>query len=148
MSCNRAFIRDPARRSGGWCGQCPKCRSVFLSLAPFMDPGRLAAIFGRDLLADPAQVPGFLELVEPGAKPFECVGEIDEARTAVALLAADPRWRSHPLVTALAAGSPPPTTTDAFERSTAHAVPPGVLERLAAVIDPAAERAARTLAGR
>src|SRR5690606_16672904 len=50
MSCNRAFVRDPARRSAGWCGDCPKCRSVYLSLAPFMAPGDLATIFGRDLL--------------------------------------------------------------------------------------------------
>jgi hypothetical protein len=147
MSCNRAFIRDPAKRSNGWCGECPKCRSVFLSLAPFMDPAQLAEIFGRDLLADAAQSPGFLDLVDPDAKPFECVGEIDEARIAVALLAGDDRWRAHAVVRTLAAASPPATTMDAFDRSADHAVPPPVLARLVAAIEPAAERAARTLAG-
>ncbi|MEY2966421.1 MAG: hypothetical protein RLY50_471, partial [Actinomycetota bacterium] len=39
VSCNRAGVRDPARRSERWCGECPKCRSVFLSLAPHMRPG-------------------------------------------------------------------------------------------------------------
>lgn len=145
MSCNRAFIRDPSKRSNGWCGQCPKCRSVFLSLAPFMDPAELAEIFGRDLLAEPAQIPGFLELVDPDAKPFECVGEIDEARIAVALLAADARWRFHAVVGALAAGSPPAITIDAFERSAEHAVPPAVLAPLVEAIEPAAEHAARAL---
>jgi hypothetical protein len=147
MSCNRAFIRDPAKRSNGWCGECPKCRSVFLSLAPFMDPAQLAEIFGRDLLADAAQSPGFLDLVDPDAKPFECVGEIDEARIALALLAGDDRWRAHAVVRTLAAASPPATTMDAFDRSADHAVPPPVLARLVAAIEPAAERAARTLAG-
>jgi hypothetical protein len=146
MSCNRAFVRDPARRSPGWCGDCPKCRSVYLSLAPSMDPAELVAIFGRDLLADPAQIAGFLELVDPDAKPFECVGEIDEARVAVVLLAADDRWRMHPVVAALAAAAPPATTTDAFVRSDEHSVPPEVLAVLAAAVDPPAERAARTVA--
>ena len=68
MSCNRAFIRDPSARSDGWCGNCAKCRSVFLSLAPFMSPDALSGVFGRDLLADDAQLPGFLELVDPAAK--------------------------------------------------------------------------------
>lgn len=52
MSCNRAFLRDPARRSDGWCGRCDKCRSVFLSLAPFSGPAALEAVFGRNLLDD------------------------------------------------------------------------------------------------
>jgi hypothetical protein len=148
MSCNRAFVRDPARRSPGWCGECPKCRSVYLSLAPFLDPAELVAIFGRDLLADPAQIPGFLALVDTDAKPFECVGEIDEARVAVALLAADDRWRDRRVVAALATAAPPATTTDAFVRSGDHAVPPEVLAVLAAAIDPPAELAARRLAAR
>lgn len=149
MSCNRAFVRDPARRSGGWCGDCPKCRSVFLSLAPFLAPDRLRSIFGRDLLADETQVEGFLALVDPEAKPFECVGEIDEARLAAVLLAADERWRDHAVVQALAAaGAPPTSATDAFARHGDHAVPPDLLDVLAAAIDPPAEaaraRAART----
>jgi len=147
MSCNRAFVRDPSRRSAGWCGDCPKCRSVYLSLAPFMDPAELVSIFGRDLLADAAQTAGFLDLVHPDAKPFECVGEIDEARVAAALLAADDRWRAHPVVGALAAAAPPPTSaTDAFVRSAGHAVPPDVLDVLAAAVDPPAEIAAQRLA--
>jgi hypothetical protein len=146
MSCNRAFVRDPAKRSDGWCGNCPKCRSVYLSLAPFMSPIALTGIFGRDLLADESQRDGFLALVDPGAKPFECVGEIDEARTAVALLATDDAWRDHAVVRALAATSPAPITADGFERSDEHAVPDVLLEHLARIIDASPEVRARTAA--
>lgn len=102
MSCNRAMVRDPAHRSDGWCNDCPKCRSVFLSLAPFLDPAAMTAIFGTDLLADRTQCHRFVELVRPDAKPFECVAEIDEARQAAAELAVSPAWSSHPGVIALA----------------------------------------------
>ena len=66
------FRRDPARRGTGWCGDCPKCRFVFLALAPWMEPERLVRIFGRNLLDEPAQEEGFGELVGLGAhKPLE-----------------------------------------------------------------------------
>jgi hypothetical protein len=84
-SCNSVFRRDPARRGSGWCGDCPKCRFVFLVLAPWMESERIERIFGRDLLADPAQEQGFAELVEPD-KPFECVGTRAESRAALELL--------------------------------------------------------------
>ncbi|MEO7197081.1 MAG: endonuclease domain-containing protein, partial [Solirubrobacterales bacterium] len=74
-SCNRVFRRDPARRGAGWCTDCPKCRFVFLILAPFLEPGKLSSIFGRDMLADLDQLDGFRALMGLGAnKPFECVG--------------------------------------------------------------------------
>jgi UDP-N-acetyl-alpha-D-muramoyl-L-alanyl-L-glutamate epimerase len=87
-SCNSAFVRDPARRGTGWCGDCPKCRFVFMVLAPWMEPERLVRIFGRNLLDDPAQADGFAELTgEMGDKPFECVGERAESAAAMRLLA-------------------------------------------------------------
>jgi hypothetical protein len=87
-SCNQAFkLHDPTVR---WCGDCPKCRFVFLAMAPFMPRERLVRIFGRDLFADPAQVPGFLELLGIDAhKPFECVGEVEESLVALSMLAGD-----------------------------------------------------------
>ncbi len=100
-SCNRNFHLD-GPRTDRWCGVCPKCRFVFLALAPFLPPARMRAIFGRDLLADPDAVAGFAELLElDGHRPFECVGEADEARAAARALAADPQWRAHPVVEAL-----------------------------------------------
>jgi UDP-N-acetyl-alpha-D-muramoyl-L-alanyl-L-glutamate epimerase len=84
-SCNKAFkLHDPTVR---WCGDCPKCRFVFLAMAPAMERDRLTHIFGHDLFADTAQVPGFLELLGIDAhKPFECVGEVEESLVALAML--------------------------------------------------------------
>ncbi len=102
-SCNRNFHLDGAR-TRRWCGACPKCRFVFLGLAPFMDPESMRGIFGMDLLDDPARTPGFAELLAlDGPRPFECVGEADEARAAVNELARQERWRDHAVVRALSA---------------------------------------------
>lgn len=97
-SCNRNFhLEGP--RTARWCGECPKCRFVFLALAPFMDVQCLKAIFGRDLLAEPGQADAFAELLElAGPRPFECVGEAGEARAALGALAVDARWREHAVV--------------------------------------------------
>ncbi|WP_258378254.1 hypothetical protein, partial [Micromonospora endophytica] len=77
-SCNAAFkLRDASER---WCRDCPKCRFVFLALAPFMSRERITHIFGGDLLADATQIPGYRELLGvDGHKPFECVGEVEES---------------------------------------------------------------------
>ncbi|UMG92078.1 hypothetical protein [Nocardioides sp. TF02-7] len=99
-SCNRAFHLDESRRRL-WCGECPKCRFVFLCLAPFLTRDALLAVFaGRDLLADPAQREGFLALLNVGGrlKPFECVGEPAECRVAATLLSRHPDWQAHPFL--------------------------------------------------
>lgn len=102
-SCNRNFHLD-GPRTRRWCGQCPKCHFVFLALAPFMAPAGMAVMFGRDLLAEPDQIEGFAALLAlDGNKPFECVGEADEARAALAALAVDVRWSGHAVVVALQA---------------------------------------------
>lgn len=100
-SCNKAFkLHDPTAR---WCGDCPKCRFVFLAMAPAMDRARLTRIFGHDLFADEAQVPGFLELLGIDAhKPFECVGEVEESLVALSMLGDDA-----PVLVALRAAVPP-----------------------------------------
>ena len=98
-SCNRNFHilgEKPAQR---WCGLCPKCHFVFLALAPFMPKTRLVRIFGRNLLDEDAQAPGFDALLEyRDHKPFECVGEGRESRAAMAALAARADWREDALV--------------------------------------------------
>ncbi len=99
LSCNRAFARSGADR---WCGECPKCRFVYLALATAMGPDRLVPIFGRDLLREPDQVAGFRDLFEEGRKPFECVGTRDESLTAFAELGRDPAWADATVVRALA----------------------------------------------
>ncbi|MDX8151912.1 hypothetical protein SK069_09940 [Patulibacter brassicae] len=90
-SCNAVFRLDPARRRSNWCGDCPKCRFVFLALAPWLDPPALRAIFGADLLdgeGGPAQDDGFADLAGLRQhKPFECVGEEAESLAAMRLIA-------------------------------------------------------------
>ncbi|WP_432988066.1 hypothetical protein [Dactylosporangium sp. CA-233914] len=104
-SCNAAFkLRDASER---WCGHCPKCRFVFLALAPFTGRERLVHIFGSDVFTDMTQLPGYRELMGLTAhKPFECVGEIEESLVALRLLTEHPDWRDSPIVTALAAEVP------------------------------------------
>ncbi|CAB4910802.1 unannotated protein [freshwater metagenome] len=87
-SCNAVFRIDPARRGTRWCADCPKCRFVYLALAPTLDPSQLEAIFGTDMLADEAQQDGFADLAGLREhKPFECVGEEAESLLAMRLIA-------------------------------------------------------------
>jgi hypothetical protein len=132
-SCNRVFRLDPARRAENWCGECPKCRFVFLALAPWMSPAALQEIFGANLLDEPAQHDGFYALLGEGAsKPFECVGEVAESIAAFRLLAQAPRWRDAAVVRRVgdevlahldpAVGRP----EDVLALSGEHCIPPGL----------------------
>jgi len=105
QSCNRGFHIDPARRLDHWCGQCDKCCFVDLILAPFVDADALAKVFGgHEPLDDPGLLPRFESLVDTSgaAKPWECVGDVDESRAAVALAAARPDRAVTPVLRALA----------------------------------------------
>lgn len=98
-SCNRNFHILGERPAQRWCGVCPKCHFVFLALAPFMPKPRLMTIFGRNLLDEPEQAPGYDALLEfRDHKPFECVGEGRESRAAMDVLADSPAWREDALV--------------------------------------------------
>jgi hypothetical protein len=101
-SCNAAFRLEEGRRVDRWCGHCPKCRFVFLALAPFLRREELVSILGADLLADPAQLAGYRELLGlTGFKPFECVGEIEESQVALDLAATRGQWAGSGLVETL-----------------------------------------------
>jgi hypothetical protein len=92
-SCNHAFRQDSARRLDHWCATCDKCCFIDLVLAPFMDRSELAAVFaGREPLQDPGNEDRFRTLLDlgHGARPFECVGDVDECRAAVVLAAERP----------------------------------------------------------
>jgi hypothetical protein len=91
-SCNRAFHIDKSRRLDHWCGECDKCCFIDLILAPFMSREQLKAVFDADggtgePLGKPELKPKFETLLGSGTKPFECVGEVNECRAAVALAA-------------------------------------------------------------
>jgi len=136
-SCNRNFHLLGERPAARWCGVCPKCHFVFLALAPFMPKPRLTAIFGRNLLDDPAQTAGYDALLEfEDHKPFECVGEGRESRAAMAALAQRPEWREDALVERFAREIAP--QLDATELRIEpllalegeHRIPPALWERL------------------
>jgi hypothetical protein len=112
-SCNRNFRIRGERPADRWCGQCPKCHFVFLSLAPFVAKPRLLAIFGRNLLDDRALAPGFDALLEfREHRPFECVGEGRESRAAMQALTQRPEWREDALVARFAEEIAPQLSRD------------------------------------
>lgn len=92
-SCNRAF-RLKAEDRQKWCLDCPKCRFVFLSLAPFLSCDYLVIIFGENLLDLEKHWEGYQELLGlKNFKPFECVGEVGECRAALASLTSMDDWK-------------------------------------------------------
>ncbi|GAA4861868.1 UDP-N-acetyl-alpha-D-muramoyl-L-alanyl-L-glutamate epimerase [Luteimonas vadosa] len=136
-SCNRNFHILGQRPVNRWCGVCPKCHFVFLALAPFLPKPRLMRIFGRNLLDDPAQVPGFDALLEyQGHKPFECVGEGRESRAAMAALSNRPEWREDAVVRRFAREILPQleeaglALAPLLELDDRHGIPPEVWNRL------------------
>ncbi len=98
-SCNTAFRQLSTARDRGWCCNCPKCRFVFLALAPFIAKAELIGIFGNNLLDDESQQDGFAELCGlQDHKPFECVGETAESAAVMSHLGGHPDWRDDTVV--------------------------------------------------
>lgn len=84
-SCNRAFTHGSQQMF--WCGECPKCAFVFLALTPFVPKDELQKLWqDKNLLKDPKLEATYRQLLGiVGDKPFECVGEIKESRSAMRL---------------------------------------------------------------
>ena len=69
-----------------WCGSCPKCLFVYLTLCPYLAEKQLIKIFDKNLLKDKSLLPTLRNLVGKGKhKPFECVGTYNESRNALKL---------------------------------------------------------------
>lgn len=122
-SCNRVFTMiDPAST---WCGECDKCRFVTLILAPWLEPGDVEAIIGRNMLDDPGEIQGYRELTGlDGTKPFECVGEVEESRAALQMAAARPGWAEAAVVAALSREIPQTVPVEPLlAPSPVHAIP-------------------------
>ena len=97
VSCNRAFRLGVG--NVGWCGDCDKCRFVFLAMAPYMSSERLTGIFGKNMFEDATQLPGYRALLGLDAhKPFECVGEEAECSVAMSLASRQPDWANSAVV--------------------------------------------------
>ena len=89
-SCNR-------NRSDSWCGQCPKCVSVFLTMYPFLSHSALMQIFGADLFQREETIPILRELAGLEVKPFECVATTREIIAALSLALAKSKAAGEPL---------------------------------------------------
>lgn len=127
-SCNRSFTIDPAKRLDRWCGSCDKCAFIDLVLAPFLAADELAAIFnGAEPLAEATMASSFEALLGLGeaAKPFECVGDLDECTAAVVLAANRDDRQYDDLLQALAVAVPP-RSLDALEALLQPAGPHGI----------------------
>lgn len=138
-SCNRNF-KLSGHDGPLWCGECPKCHFVFLIFAPVMDKDRLISIFGQNLLEKSANERSFRELTGlDGQKPWECVGEIEEAAACLYALSDRPEWDSAFIVRALhddllaQYGRPRLAAAlhDLMVDSADHLIPAAIAERIA-----------------
>jgi hypothetical protein len=135
-SCNRSFALDPARRLQRWCGQCDKCCFIDLILSPYVDARTLAQVFdGAEPLHHAELRPAFAALLglSDDAKPFECVGDVDECRVAVSLAARrGDRGADHLVqtladeVAAVIPGDPAAHATTLLAPLGPHFIPPGL----------------------
>jgi hypothetical protein len=71
-----------------WCLRCAKCAYVWLGYRAFLPLATTVATFGdHNLLDDPANQVWFEQMLGlADHTPFECIGQIDEARLAFELL--------------------------------------------------------------
>jgi hypothetical protein len=138
-SCNRNF-KLSGHDGPLWCGECPKCHFTFLLMASRMDYDRVLGIFGQNFLDVAANADSFRELTGlAGQKPWECVGEIEEAAACLFLLTSHPKWKDAEIVRSLSAdlvtqyGVPRLNTAlrDLFTDSPDHHIPRAIAERIA-----------------
>lgn len=88
-SCNEANYKQGTDNSRlHWCGHCAKCANTYLLFSPFLALHPLKSLFSDvDLFTDVENtvlMDNFKGLlgVDGVMKPFECVGSVDELRTA------------------------------------------------------------------
>lgn len=80
-SCNKA------QKSNSWCGHCPKCLSIALTLMPWTNKATIEGIFGFDPLVDPNNQEYLMRMTgHKENKPFECVTTFEEAQIAQEML--------------------------------------------------------------
>ncbi len=84
VSCNQAYKIGVKERK--WCGKCPKCLFVFLTLYPFLEKRKLIKIFGKNLFQKKKLFPLMKQLMGRAKfKPFECVGTQKDSQRAFKL---------------------------------------------------------------
>jgi hypothetical protein len=138
-SCNRNF-KLSGHDGPLWCGECPKCHFTFLLMASRMDYDRMIGIFGHNFLDVPANERSFRELTGlAGQKPWECVGEIEEAAACLYILTGHIDWEDSAIVRALkddliaqyGGARLTAALKDLFTDSADHHIPASIAERIA-----------------
>lgn len=77
-SCNVGSKKDE------WCCNCPKCLFTYIMLAPFLPEKELNKMIGENLIIKSSLQKSLKELRGlTKAKPFECVGTVDEVNLAL-----------------------------------------------------------------
>ena len=110
-----------------WCGHCAKCLFAYIILSPFIEPERLDAIFGKNMLDDSSlrlefdQLRGVAE-----SKPFECVGTVEEVNSALSMTLA--RWYPDKRPALLQDYEPQPVVTRLDVMNQSNNLPSGEFE--------------------
>lgn len=88
-SCNAGSKTD------SWCNNCSKCLFTYIMLAAFMPPHKVEAVFGENLLSKASLKPIMLELRgKTAAKPFECVGTVEEVDLACRVIQSEMKTKN------------------------------------------------------
>lgn len=70
-----------------WCKRCPKCAYVWVNYMAYLPVDTIQAMFGENLLDLPENQLAFRQMLGLEAHtPFECIGQIPEARLAFELI--------------------------------------------------------------
>lgn len=138
-----------------WCRRCPKCAYVWLGCRAHLSREPVEATFAEDLLEVPENQAFFRDMVGLGEHtPFECIGQVEESRLALALCEA--RGLLGPAGRALASRLPPLDVRGALARfagvdaDAAHlpgCVADGVLAQMHAAADSCRARVLGLLGG-
>ncbi len=88
-SCNagmRINAKGTLQAKKRWCGNCPKCLFVYMTLYPFLTKKELLKTFGKDIFENKGLLPIMNGLLGKNTiKPFECVGTKEESKLAFGL---------------------------------------------------------------
>ncbi len=142
-SCNSNFRISGPQPVKPWLPACPTGNFVHLALAPFFPARDLIDIFGGDLLNDPENIPAYDQLIAASSqpKPFECVGEVNEARAALIMLSRNPEYDTKAVVRHFQKhhlpniNDPENIISEALLASDEHLIPPSYEGELRAILE-------------
>ena len=104
-SCNRNFIiaGSHALPTGTrWCGSCSKCVFCAIIFAPYLDKAQFLNLFDNDILNDAGNLQHAMDLCGVGdAKPWECVGDVDDTSATLQQLSTHSVWKDHAIPLAM-----------------------------------------------